>query len=631
MTSSPTLHWLPQDAEWRARLRAFRAGGTLDDAIALANQRLDFVATNALDAAVRTRIGEDAPSGLSTRPVRLAVLGSSTLDHLHSSIRVAGLRRGIWVSTYENDYGQYLQELADASSALHEFAPTAVLFAFDAAHLTAGLQASQSEADAAAFFDAACERLRDCWKRAREAFGCPVIQQTVLPVAVPVLGSNEHRLAGSRSAMVVRINSWLRQVADANGVHLLALDARVAQDGLNAWHDAALWHRSKQEISPVAAPVYGDLVGRLLAAVQGRSFKCLALDLDNTLWGGVIGDDGLEGIVLGQGSPLGEAFIGLQEYARDLSKRGIILAVCSKNEEANAWEPFDKHPEMVLRRQDIAAFVANWSDKPTNLREIAETLNIGLDAIVFLDDNPFERTLVRRELPMVAVPEVDQEPSNYARVIADAGYFESLVVTSEDRERSSLYQSNAARDALRKSATDLPSYLRSLDMELQWRRFDRMGMQRIVQLINKTNQFNLMTRRYTEDDVMTVMANNRAFGLQLRLLDRFGDNGIISIIIGKMDDDDDDLVIDTWLMSCRVLGRQVEAATLNLVAAQAHALGAQRLVGEYRPTKKNMMVRDHYSRLGFTTLETEDSGITRSALDLATYVPSETFIQVKEV
>jgi len=412
-------------------------------------------------------------------------------------------------------------------------------------------------------------------------------------------------------------------------VDLLALDQRVALDGLDAWHDAGMWHRAKQEISLAATPLYGDLVARLIAAKQGRSFKALVLDLDNTLWGGVVGDDGLEGLVLGQGSALGEAFVAFQDYARELSRRGIILAVCSKNDEANAVEPFEKHPDMVLRRGDIACFVANWSDKAANIRAIARDLNIGLDALVFIDDNPFERALVRRELPMVAVPEVSDDPTSYPRALADAGYFEALAITEDDRARSSQYQTNRERDALRATATDLPSYLRSLDMRLIWRRFDQIGLQRTVQLINKTNQFNLTTRRYTEDDVQAIMRDPRAFGLQLRLLDRFGDNGIIAILIGRMTTDTD-LLIDTWLMSCRVLGRQVEPTSLNLIAAQARALGATRLIGEYLPTKKNAMVCDHYAKLGFAPLDADASGATRAVLDLTGFVPADTFIDVKE-
>jgi FkbH-like protein len=456
-----------------------------------------------------------------------------------------------------------------------------------------------------------------------------VIQQTLMPVFPPLLGSNEHRLPGSRAQLTARLNSLLREAADPVGIDLLALDTSVAQDGLQAWHDRVLWHRAKQEVSPVAAPIYGELLARILAARQGRSAKCLVLDLDNTLWGGVIGDDGLEGIVLGQGSALGEAFIDLQLYAREQARRGIILAVVSKNDDANARAAFEQHPEMVLRLPDIACFIANWDDKATNIRKVAHQLNIGLDSLVFVDDNPFERNLVRQELPIVAVPEVPEDPALIPACLAAAGYFEGVAVTDEDRERTKLYQENLARDAFQAEATDLPSYLRGLQMELVWRRFDKIGFQRTVQLINKTNQFNLTTRRYSEADVQAVMDDGRAFGLQLRLLDRFGDNGIIAIVIGRAQDNGD-LLIDTWLMSCRVLGRQVEEATLTLVAQEARRLGAKRLIGEYRPTAKNGMVKQHYAKLGFTLLEEEPSGATRSALDLEGWTAPDIFIAIRE-
>jgi FkbH-like protein len=627
----PELTWLPPIEDWRPRLRevAQEPVGAWDKAVALANTRLDFVRTNALDEMLRRSIGMDAPAGLATKPVRLAILGSSTLAHLHAAIRVAGLRRGIHVSIYENDYGQYWQELTDPASGLHAFKPTMVLFALDAYHLAAGVNAAMGAQDAAGALESILLRLRECWRLAREAFRCPIIQQTALPVFSTVLGNNETRLPGSRQGFIARLNAELPTAAEADGVDLLALDARAALDGLGAWHDPALWHRSKQEVSPTAAPMYGELTGRLIAARQGRSCKCLVLDLDNTLWGGVIGDDGLDGIVLGQGSATGEAFVAFQDYARELSRRGIILAVCSKNDPANALEPFEKHPEMVLRRDDIASFVANWTDKAHNIRTIAEELNIGLDSLVFADDNPFERTLVREQLPMVAVPELPDEPALYPRILADAGYFEGLAITDDDRARSGQYQSNRQREELKASATDLPAFLRGLEMRLHCKPFDQVGLQRTVQLINKTNQFNLTTRRYSDDDVLAVMRDNRSFGLQLRLVDRFGDNGIISIVIGKMQDEED-LYLDTWLMSCRVLGRQVEPATLNLVADRAKRLGAKRLIGEYIPTKKNGMVKDHYARLGFTVVANGGSGGNRNVLDLAGFVPAETFIEMWE-
>lgn len=624
------LHWLPVIPNWRQRLRAVGSNGKADweDGIALANSQLNFVLTNALDETIRRHFSAP-PEASATKPVRLAVLGSSTLTHLLPSIRVAGLRRGIWIQTYENDFGQYLQELSDPASALHEFKPSALLLALDAHHIAAGVHAGLDEATADMALETALLRMREIWKLAQDTLKCSLLQQTILPLHLPVLGNNEHRLSGSKAWFVKRLNMLLREAADKDGVDILSIDECAARDGLSKWHDAGLWHRAKQEIPPPTAPLYGDLVGRWLAAKQGRSYKCLVLDLDNTVWGGVVGDDGVEGIVLGQGSALGEAFVAFQAYARELARRGIILAVCSKNDEVNAREPFEKHPDMVLRSGDIACFIANWSNKADNIRAIAQQLNIGLDSLVFVDDNPFERNLVRQELPMVAVPELSDDPASYPQAIADAGYFEGLSITAEDRLRGAQYQENQARAQLQASATDLAGYLRSLEMQLLVRPFDRVGLQRIVQLINKSNQFNLTTRRYTDEDVLAIMEDTSALGLQLRLLDRLGDNGMIAVVIGRIENQSD-FRIDTWLMSCRVLGRQVEAATLNLIAANASRLGASRLIGEYIPTAKNGMVKDHYEKLGFMTLAEAQGDGRLSALDLGNYVPFETFIHVQE-
>lgn len=617
------LGWLPHDPDWAASLEQAR---TLEPQAAfaaflkLADCRIDFMQTARLDRAVQ-RIADHARARLSaTRPVRLGVLGSSTLTHLIPGIRLGALRRGIWVDVYEGPYGMYRQELQDSSSGLHAFRPDVLLISLDAHHL-AGADSSGVEE--------MLDGVRSCWKLAGLSLGCTVVQQTALPIFPPLLGNNEQRYAASPLARIWELNERLRQGADAEGVHLLGLDQLAARDGITEWYDEALWHRSKQEVHPRVSHLYGDQVGRLLAAIRGRSYKCLVLDLDNTLWGGVIGDDGLGGITLGQGSALGEAHLAFQRYALELSRRGVILAVCSKNDEANALEPFDRHPEMLLRRNDIACFVANWDDKASNLRQIAKRLNIGTDALVFADDNPFERNLIRQELPEVAVPELPEDPAGYASCIAAAGYFEGLGVTSEDRERTGQYRANAERELLRETVTDMAAYLTSLRMELRCSPFDRIGLPRIVQLINKTNQFNLTTRRYTEPEIQAVLTNERALHLQFRLVDRFGDNGVIGLVIGHLETGGE-LILDAWLMSCRVLGRQVETATLNVVARHARSLGATALVGIYLPTAKNAMVRDHYSKLGFDLLGEREGGGTTWKLELDRFEEAQVLMTVVE-
>jgi FkbH-like protein len=616
------LGWLPEKSDWVSCLANARQ---LDPVAALrsfghlANCRIDFIQTARLDRAVQL-IADPARVSIDvTRRLRLAVMGSSTLTHLISGIRIGALRRGMWIDVYEGAYGMYRQELQDPASALHAFKPDILLLALDAHHLLGSEFANAEDA---------LGGIRECWSLAKQSFGCTVIQQAVLPIFQPVLGNNEHRYARSPQAHVWQLNARLRDCADLDGAHMLSVDALAARDGISEWHDESLWHRSKQEIHPRVSHVYGDHLGRLLAAIRGRSCKCLVLDLDNTVWGGVIGDDGLAGIAIGQGSAVGEAHLAFQRYALQLSRRGVILAVCSKNDEANALEAFDQHPDMLLRREHIACFVANWEDKASNLRQIAKRLNIGTDALVFVDDNPFERNLVRQELPEVAVPELPEDPALYAACIAAGGYFEALNITPEDEARTSQYRANVEREQLRESITDMGSYLASLRMELHCNPFDKIGLPRIVQLINKTNQFNLTTPRYTDAEVQLMLAAENTLHLQFRLSDRFGDNGIIALVIGTLNAERE-LLLDTWLMSCRVLGRQVEYATLNVVAEHARRMGAQSLIGRYKPTKKNAMVKDHYSKMGFEYLREAD-GESTWRLSLGTYKGVEVFVKIVE-
>jgi FkbH-like protein len=618
-----SLDWLPERDDWSDVLASTREL-SIDEAFAafrlLANSRIDFVSASRLDKTVQKHLARHgAPGNLST--IKVALLGSSTISHLVPHIRVGALRRGLLADIHVGDYGLYRQELADPASSLHSFKPDVVLLSLDAEHIAGG-----NGADA----ETALANLRTAW-RAAQALGATVVQPTIMPRFQPVMGNNEDRLQQSPAAIVRKFNHLLRETAPHDNVYLLALDEWVtANGGIEAWYDAGLWHLSKHEVQHTAAPLYGDQVGRVLGAIRGRSSKCLVLDLDNTLWGGVIGDDGLEGIVLGQGTAAGEAHVALQRYAKRLSERGVILAVCSKNDEENAVAPFEKHAEMVLKRADIACFVANWQDKAANLRHIAKTLNIGLDSLVFVDDNPVERGLVRRELPMVAVPELPDDPSGYVRVLASAGYFEALDVTAEDRERAEQYRANASRQALMESTTDMGAYLDSLKMELTWAPFDQAGFKRIVQLINKTNQFNLTTRRYTEANVAAIMAGEeegRFVTLQLRLNDVYGENGNIAVVIGKVTARSE-LEIDTWLMSCRVLGREVEQATLNILAQRALDLGCSVLYGTYTPTEKNSMVKDLYARLGFEEIANQEDGSTRWSLPLADFDAHPLHLQV---
>jgi predicted enzyme involved in methoxymalonyl-ACP biosynthesis len=348
------LGWLPVVDLWAERISAVdqlrNPEETWSALVALANSRTDFARTLGLDRSLRRHFADAPPPDMTTAPVRLAVLSSATVSHLLPAIRVAGLRRGIWITTFTTDFGQYLQELSNESSALYAFAPNALVFALDARHLLGGIDPSNDEDQVETEFRRVTAHVNRCWHLARDAFHCPMLQQTVLPVFPALLGNNEHRLRSSRRRGVARLNALLRELADSEGIDVLAIDEAAAEDGLVHWHNPLLWHHGKLEVSPEAAPFYGELVVRLIAAHQGRSRKCLVLDLDNTLWGGVVAEDDINNIILGQGNALGEAFIELQHYVRDLARRGIILAVCSKNDPEQALAPFEHHPEMVLRR-----------------------------------------------------------------------------------------------------------------------------------------------------------------------------------------------------------------------------------------------------------------------------------------
>ena len=610
--------WLPQPDHWNAELAALRRG-EVDPWMGL--QRLSKFQLESLQTAKLDREAQRLRSaGLlsQVQGVRVAMLGSSTLKHLVSGLRVAGLRRGLWLDVYEGDYGQYLQELLEPS-ALDSFQPEIIVLALDARHLL------ELMGDG---IEGALDRLQMCWRKAKQRFGAAVIQQTGLPVFEDVFGSQEHRLKDSPHSLLRLLNVRIQEAADREGVALLAVDKYVTWGGTDCWYDPALWHLAKQEVHPATAPLYGELLGRVVAALRGRSAKCLVLDLDNTLWGGVVGDDGIDGVMLEQGNAAGEAYLAFQQYCLELKRRGVVLAVCSKNDEANARGPFEKRSEMRLRLGDFACFVANWDDKATNLRQIASSLNLGLDALVFVDDNPAERDLIRRELPEVAVPEMPGDPAEYVRCLARAGYFEGIAVTDEDRKRAEHYASNAGREGLRAKATDMRAYLRSLQMELAWRPFDEAGLARIVQLTNKTNQFNLTTVRVSDAEVRGMIADKRVLSWQISLRDRFGDNGMIALVSGRLSTTGD-FAISLWLMSCRVLGRGVEDACLNLVANAVQSRGGRRLVGEYRPTAKNGMVADLFSRLGFIEVDTTAASGTIWALNLESFTARETELSVK--
>ena len=613
----------PQD--FRARLAAANGVEAVPERLAaladLARERRAFLETIQLDAALARTPG--AGEGVET--LRLALLSAGTTDHLLPAIRVAGLGRGLRLETWAAGYGQYRQALMDPASGLHAHAPEAVLFALVARDFLGAVPVTAGAEEAEAALEAAVADLRGLWARARAAGAGLVIQQSFLDLEPELFGGLDAVVPGAPARLVAALNARLAAAAGAEGVLWLDVARAAARDGLDAWHDPLRWLQAKMAIRMEAGPAYGEMVARLLAAARGRSRKCLVLDLDNTLWGGVIGDDGLAGIVLGEGSGPGEAHLALQRYARALKARGIILAIASKNEASVAEAALREHPEMLLRPGDFAAMAINWTDKAANLRAIAESLNIGLDALVFVDDNPVERAQVREALPMVAVPELPADPALYVRAIAAGGYFEAASFTADDAARAGQYAANRERADLAAAAGDMEDFLGALAMEVDFGPVDALARPRATQLINKTNQFNTTTIRRSEAEVAEMAARPGAVTLWFRLADRFGDNGIVSVML-MVPGAAGELELVNWVMSCRVFGRQLEDEALNIAVEAARAAGAGAIRAGFVPTEKNGVIRDLFPKLGFAPGAEPQEWV----LDLADYAARPTRIARKE-
>lgn len=563
------------------------------DDLQYAGTALDKIPRELLDARVPLR-------------KRLAILGGATTQFFVPLLRLFALRRGVHLEIYESDFGLFEQEIWSDSASLRAFKPDVIHF-----HVCSqNLPFAYHEDDAAARAETESTRFRTLYATAAERFACQVLADNFATEVERPYGSLDAVLGGTRNSLLRAVNLALARHLPPQ-VFLHDVDMLSAVHGKARWSDARLYHSAKCAISFDCQPHYADHLAAALAAMFGKSKKCLVLDLDNTLWGGVIGDDGLGGIQLGAGVPAGEAFVAFQRYVKALKDRGVLLAVASKNHHENAVLPFREHPDMVLKESDISCFVANWEPKDGNIAAIARQLNIGTDALVFFDDNPAERELVRTRLPEVTVPEVPVDPSYYVQCLVDGHWFDTLGVTAEDRQRSDFFQGNVARESLEKSAANYDDYLRQLEMTAVVEQVTEQNLARTTQLINKTNQFNLTTRRMTEAEVRAQAADPLRYTSTTRLTDKFGDNGLISVVLGSVPADAPDLLdIEVWLMSCRVLKRGVEVLDLEQLLAFCRRRGLKRLRGRYLPTAKNQLVEGHYASLGFKRIESGGEGST---------------------
>jgi len=531
---------------------------------------------------------------------RLAVVSSLTADFIAKAVACAVFREGIFPQLYTGLYGAYVQEVLDHSSGLHAFNPDAVVLALDWRDVFSELPIGAPDADAAAAVASKSDRILALIAQL-ERRGYTIYAHTVAPPAPSYRGLAERTAAASPQRQVSAANE--RLFAHTQGrVHWIDVEALAQRTGLERWSPERLYLNGRLPFDPRFLPAYMRLFGGAWRAANARAKKVLAIDLDNTLWGGVVGDDGVENIALGPDSPAGEAYARFGAYVKALGERGVALAVCSKNDPQVAASAF-AHPHAALRVEDFAAFECSWDDKVTGLRRIAAALNLGIDSFVFADDNPAECALVRAELPEVGVVELAGDPAGFVDALEAERWFDAERYTSEDLQRGRSYAARRLVEAERAGAVNMEAFLASLEMQGELFQAAEADLARIAQLEQKTNQFNLTTRRYDDAAVRAFAARGDAVVLGFRLRDRHADHGLVSSLIAIREGET--LRVDSWLMSCRVFSRTAERFVMAGLLELARERGARTIIGEYLPTAKNGVVARLYADLGFTARDGE--------------------------
>lgn len=533
------------------------------------------------------------------KTIKVAVLGDSATQFLIQALRGTGYDYGYDLKIWEADFNQIERQVFDPSSELYEFAPELVII-FHSTHKLLGKYNKLKPEQYSGLASSQIELVENISATISSNLKAKIIYFNYSEIDDSIFGNYANKIESSFLFQLRKLNYELMQFATRQtNFYMVDISAIQNQIGKAAFFQTSVYINTEMVLSLDVVPMVAAKTVDLIAALYGKFKKCLILDLDNTMWGGIIGDDGLENIQIGS-LGIGKAFSEFQYWIKKLKNRGVILAVCSKNTEHIAKEPFEKHPDMVLHLDDIAVFVANWENKADNIRQIQSILNIGFDSMVFLDDNPFERNMVRENVPHVTVPELPEDPADYLEYLYTLNLFETVSFSNEDAERTKQYQVEAQRTVLQKSFANEDEFLQSLNMVSLVEPFNKFNTPRVAQLSQRSNQFNLRTIRYTEADIEQVGTADNFYTFTFDLADKFGNNGLICVIILKQEDKNT-LFIDTWFMSCRVLKRGMENFTLNTITNFAKEKGFSFLKAEYIPTAKNEMVKDHYEKLGFTT------------------------------
>lgn len=546
---------------------------------------------------------------------KIAVLGGSTTKVFVEILDLFLLNQGIKCSFYESEYNMYYQDGMFPNEELEIFAPDIVYIHTSNRNIEEYPDFSSSREDVEKKINLVTNKFIGLWEHIHDTYKCSIIQNNFELPFYRILGNKEASDYRGRISFVNRINAKFYDYIDTHEnifIHDIAFEQ--AEYGLSKWSDPFYWHMYKYCMCVPAIPYSAFSVANIIKSIYGKNKKVLNLDCDNTLWGGIIGDDGVDNIEIGQETSIGQVYSEFQEYIRRYKEIGVLLTVNSKNEAENAIAGFDR-PDSVLKKSDFVSFKANWNPKSINLSDTAMELNLGTDSFVFVDDNPAEREIIRQSLGGVGIIDIQSDaPEKHLLNVDRAGYFEVTSLSDDDMKRNAMYKANAERTLAQNSFTNYGEYLDSLEMNGEIHEFIPTYMGRIAQLTNKSNQFNLTTKRYSQAEIEEAQKDEMRITLYGKLEDKFGDNGVVSVVIGTKKDGKDgpltELHIDLWIMSCRVLKRDMEYAMMDELVEQCITCGIKKIVGYYYPTKKNGMVKDFYDYQGFTKISEDNDGNT---------------------
>jgi FkbH-like protein len=556
---------------------------------------------------------------------KIAVLGGSTTNEIVEQLENFLLYYGISAKFYQSDYGQYWQESVFETGELSEFKPDIIYIHTNWRNINKFPKMSDSKGDVEKLLAEEYDHFEIMWEKLKYKFHCPIIQNNFERPNSRLMGNRDIWDYRGKSNFISCLNQKFYQYAQMNENFYINDLEYIAQDyGITEWNDPLYWNMYKCAMAINAIPYVAQSVANIIKSIYGKNKKVMVLDLDNTLWGGVIGDDGVEGIKIGHEQSEGQAYLEFQQYCKRLKDIGVILAVNSKNDMKNALEGLE-HPDGILRPEDFVAIKANWNTKDQNISEIAAQLTLGIDSFVFIDDNPVERDIVSSQLPNVAVPDMDKI-ENFINILDHSGYFEATVLSQEDLKKTEMYHAKVKAAEEKALFANYEEYLESLQMQLYIDNFRDMYIERIAQLTNKSNQFNLTTLRCTEDDIRNMGRQKNYICLCGRLIDKYVDNGLITVVVGEIRGNV--LDIRLWLMSCRVLKREVENAMMNVLISEAKKRGISRIVGYYYCTSKNGMVSEFYGNMGYTLLNRDENGHSQWQLELSHYTTKNSHMKV---